>query len=59
MGMALARVISEATLSMMLLCLAGRFGLLTGLRQESARAFAKLCFACGVGVGPSDTDKER
>jgi O-antigen/teichoic acid export membrane protein len=59
MGMALARVISEATLSVTLLCLAGRFGLLTGLRQESARAFAKLCFACGVGVGPSNTDKER
>ncbi|NMM02196.1 oligosaccharide flippase family protein [Paraburkholderia sp. RP-4-7] len=58
MGMALARVISEATLSMMLLGLAARFGLLTGFGRESARAFAKLCFACGVGVGARNTDDE-
>ena len=59
MGMALARVISEAMLSMMLLGLAARAGLLTGLGRESAHAFSKLCFACGVGVGPRNTDDER
>ncbi|MFM0203767.1 oligosaccharide flippase family protein [Paraburkholderia fungorum] len=58
MGMALARVISEATLSMMLLGLAARFGLLTGFRRESARAFAKVCFVCGVGVRARNTDDE-
>ncbi|MFL9907847.1 lipopolysaccharide biosynthesis protein [Paraburkholderia sp. RL17-337-BIB-A] len=58
MGMALARVISEGTLSLTLLFLAARFGLLTGPSREFARAFAKLRFACGVGVEARKTDEE-
>jgi O-antigen/teichoic acid export membrane protein len=49
MGMASARVIGEATLSLALMCLAARSGLVTAAWKEAPPAFARLRLACNAG----------